>query len=73
MKQKLQTVQSLKHSLNLSHIMKQSLDILKLNSSDIMELITEVTNNNPLIEYTPPSDMEQLVPNFPLIKKIIER
>ena len=72
MKQKLQTVQSLKHSLNLSHIMKQSLDILKLNSSDIMELITEVTNNNPLIEYTPPSNMAQLVPNFPSSKKSLK-
>ena len=72
MKQQFKTIQSLKPSFNLNQTMKQSLDILKLNSSDIIDLITEVANNNPLIEYTPPSDMNQLVNDFFSSKKSLK-
>lgn len=72
MKQQFKTIQSLKPSFNLNQTMRQSLDILKLNSSDILDLITEVANNNPLIEYTPPSDMNQLVNDFFSSKKSLK-
>lgn len=59
MKQDLIYKQKLNQTLHLSMSMKNSLDILKMNQSDLLSCINEIVENNPVIDYTPSIDMHQ--------------
>lgn len=59
MKQTLKMTQKLNQTLQLSLSMKQSLNILKMNQSDLLSSIQEIVDRNPVIEYTPSTDMHQ--------------
>ncbi|NBK97556.1 MAG: RNA polymerase subunit sigma-54 [Erysipelotrichia bacterium] len=61
MKQDLLLKQKLNQTLHLSLSMKNALDILKMDQSDLMECINEIVANNPVIEYTPSADIHQLI------------
>ncbi|MBS9794105.1 MULTISPECIES: hypothetical protein [Firmicutes] len=41
--------------------MKNSLDILKMSQQDLLDYIKTLTENNPVIEYTPSTDMHLLL------------
>lgn len=59
MKQDLIFKQKLNQTLHLSMSMKNSLDILKMNQSDLLSCINEIVESNPVIDYTPSVDMHQ--------------
>ena len=59
MKQTLKTTHKLNQTLQLSLSMKQSLDVLKMNQSELLSSIQDIVDNNPIIEYTPSIDMHQ--------------
>lgn len=59
MKQTLKMTQKLNQTLQLSLSMKQSLNILKMNQADLLSRIQEIVDCNPMIEYSPPTDMHQ--------------
>lgn len=69
MKQSLRMTQKLKQTLHLSLSMKQALDILKMNQSDLISCIEDFVNANPVIEYTPSVDMHQYL-NEALSQKV---
>lgn len=53
--------QKLSQTLQLSQSMKNSLDILKMSQQDLLDYIKTLTENNPVIEYTPLTDMHLLL------------
>lgn len=53
--------QKLSQTLQLSQSMKNSLDILKMSQQDLLDYIKTLTENNPVIEYTPSTDMHLLL------------
>lgn len=61
MKQDLLLKQKLNQTLNLSLSMKNSLDILKMDQSELMQCINQIVENNPVIEYTPSTDIHQMI------------
>lgn len=61
MKQDLLLKQKLNQTLNLSLSMKNSLDILKMDQSELMQCINQFVENNPVIEYTPSADIHQMI------------
>lgn len=58
MKQQLQLKQNLKLNFQLSQTMKQSLDILKMNQSQLHEFIHDFIQRNPIIQYTPTLELQ---------------
>lgn len=61
MKQDLLLKQKLNQTLNLSLSMKNALDILKMDQSELMLCINQIVANNPVIEYTPSADIHQMI------------
>ena len=61
MKQKLEFTQKLNQTLQLSMSMKKSLDVLKMNQSELLECIQNIVDHNPIISYTPSTDMHQFL------------
>lgn len=61
MKQDLLLKQKLNQTLHLSLSMKNSLDILKMDQSELMQCINQIVENNPVIEYTPSADIHQMI------------
>lgn len=61
MKQDLILKQKLNQTLHLSLSMKNSLDILKMDQGELMDCINQIVENNPVIEYTPSSDIHQMI------------
>lgn len=61
MKQKLEFTQKLNQTLQLSMSMKKSLDVLKMNQSELLECIQNIVDHNPIISYTPTTDMHQFL------------
>lgn len=61
MKQKLEYKQKLIQSLQLSLSMKKSLDILKMSNGDLLDCINQIIDQNPIITYTPSTDMHLLL------------
>lgn len=61
MKQKLEFTQKLNQTLQLTISMKKSLDVLKMNQSELLECIQNIVDHNPIISYTPSTDMHQFL------------
>lgn len=61
MKQKLEFTQKLNQTLQLSMSMKKSLDVLKMNQSELLDCIQDIVDHNPIITYTPSVDMHQFL------------
>lgn len=61
MKQKLEVTQKLHQTLQLSMTMKKSLDILKMNQSELLDSIQNIVDHNPIISYTPSCDMHEFL------------
>lgn len=61
MKQKLEFTQKLNQTLQLTMSMKKSLDVLKMNQSELLECIQNIVDHNPIISYTPSTDMHQFL------------
>lgn len=72
MKQDLILKQKLNQTLHLSLSMKNSLDILKMDQSELMDCINQIVENNPVIEYTPSSDMHQLIQESMVSEKTLQ-
>lgn len=61
MEQKFKYSQKLTQTFQLSFTMKKSLDILKMNQAELLENIQDFADNNPIIDYTPSTDMHQFL------------
>lgn len=72
MKQKLEYTQKLNQTLQLSLNMKKSLDVLKMNQSDLLECIQEIVDHNPIISYTPSTDIHQYLMETATVKTTLK-
>lgn len=68
MNQKLELSQKLNQTLQLSMTMKNSLNVLKMNQSELMDCMQELVDHNPVISYTPSTDMHQYLMETATVK-----
>ncbi|MDO4467426.1 MAG: RNA polymerase subunit sigma-54 [Bacillota bacterium] len=72
MKNNLQLQQTLKHTFVLTKNMKNQLEFLKMNNSELSIFINEIANTNPFLEYTPSQDISLFLNDGIEVKKSLK-
>ena len=72
MKQKFDYSQKLNQTLQLSLTMKKSLDILKMNQNELLESIQTLVDDNPILTYSPNTDMHQFLMDTATMKPLLK-